>query len=149
MNRIRHHTPAFTLIEVLVSLAIFALAAVALSAAYLNVLNGYHARDQEREIAHGWNLARAVVMSEPDLAKLESGGNLNLPETGSLSWSVTIEPTEIADLFVMELSVTTRSTPEWTKTARLMVFRPEWSDPAERDRLRQKSRQRLERTRGP
>ncbi len=149
MSNDRDQRPAFTLIEVLVSLAIFAVAAVALSAAYLNVLNGYQTRDRQREIIHGWKLTRVMVMTEPDRATLEDGGKLNLPDNVNLSWEVKIEPTELADLFAMELSVTARSTTEWSKTEWLMVFRPAWSDPAERDRLRQESSQRVERSRNP
>lgn len=149
MNTPAQNSRAFTLVEVLVSLAIFALAAVALSAAYLNVLNGYHNRDSQREMAQGWNLARIQVQLEPDRAKLEDGGNMNLPDNGSLTWSVVIEPALIADLFAVELTVSAHTTTEWTKTERLMLFRPEWSDPGERDTLREESRQRLERTQVP
>ena len=140
---------AFTLVEVLVSLAIFALAAVALSAAYLNVLNGYRARDQQRAIEQGWDLARVAVFSEPDRDNLEEGGTVNLPDGGSLAWEARIEPTNLADLFALELTVTHRGESAWNKTGRLMLLRPAWSDPGDRDRLRQESTQRLERTRAP
>jgi general secretion pathway protein I len=146
-NRSRQSFRAFTLVEVLVSLAIFALAAVALSAAYLNVLNGYHARDQQRTIEQGWDLARVTVFSESDREKLEQGGSLNLPDGSSLNWEVRIEPSNLADLFALEMSVTNRGKDPWSKTGRLMLLRPAWSDPSERDRQRQASTQRLERLR--
>ena len=69
-----HRSLAFTLIEVLVSLAIFALAAVVLSAAYINVLAGYRAHDQSREHEAAWNLARMVVLTESDRTKAGAGG---------------------------------------------------------------------------
>lgn len=146
-TRLRLHRSAFTLVEVLVSLAIFALAAVALSAAYLNVLNGYRTRDDARKISEAWALARIAVLTEPDRDKLESGGTLNLPENQSVTWEVRIEQDTLADLFALELTVTSRGESEWTKTERLMLLRPAWSDPAERDRLRQESADRIEETR--
>ena len=103
----------------------------------------------QREMAQGWNLARIQVQLEPDRTKLESGGNMNLPDNGSVTWSVVIAPAMIADLFAVELTVSARASTEWTKTERLMLFRPEWSDAGERDTLREESRQRLERSQVP
>lgn len=143
----RHAARAFTLVEVLVSLAIFALAAVALSAAYLNVLNGYQNRDRERAIGEAWSLVRITALSEDDRDKLESGGNLELPGNQRVTWSARIEPALLADLFAVELSARAIGPEEWERTTRIMVFRPQWSDPAERDRLQAESRERLERSR--
>jgi general secretion pathway protein I len=138
---------AFTLIEVLVSLAIFALATVALSAAYLNVLGGYKNRDRERAINEAWSLVRIAALSEGDREKLESGGTFEVPGNRRLTWTARVEPTTLADLFAIELSVRSPAPDEWERTARIMVYRSAWSDPAERDRLRNDSRQRLERSR--
>jgi general secretion pathway protein I len=134
---------AFTLIEVLVSLAIFALAAVVLSAAYVNVLAGYRAHDQSREHEAAWNLARMAALTEADRAKVEAGGSLNLPDRGSLQWSAEIDPTTVADLFALHLHVEVGGNPGWNKDEQIMLYRPAWSDPGERDKLRADSRQRL------
>ena len=45
--------PGFTLVEVLVALAIFALGAVVLGSAYLNVLNSYEAVSRGRAMSGG------------------------------------------------------------------------------------------------
>lgn len=138
---------AFTLVEVLVSLAIFALAAVALSAAYLNVLNGYQNRDRGRAISEAWALVRITALTEEDRDKLESGGNFELPGNQRVTWSARVEPALLADLFSIELSARASAPNEWERTTRIMVLRPQWSDPADRDRLRDDSRRRLERSR--
>ncbi|MSU45851.1 MAG: prepilin-type N-terminal cleavage/methylation domain-containing protein [Lacunisphaera sp.] len=137
---------AFTLIEVLISLAIFALAAVVLAAAYLNVLGGYQAVARRQQGEEDWKLVRAAVLSESDRTVLESGGRLPLADGSNLRWTVKIEGTAIADLFVVnvraepELSVTGES---WARAQKLLLLRPGWSDPAERDKLRAATQQRF------
>ncbi|MFI5357561.1 MAG: type II secretion system protein J [Opitutales bacterium] len=143
---VRH---AFTLLEVLVSLAIFALAAIVLSAAYLNVINGYRAHDRAQEQEAGWSLARTALLTEPDRAKVESGGTLNLPDGGALNWTAKIEPADLADLFSVQFQVVVTGPVNWSRRERLMLFRPDWSDPADRDRLREASRHRLAREQAP
>ncbi|MCC6416426.1 MAG: prepilin-type N-terminal cleavage/methylation domain-containing protein [Opitutaceae bacterium] len=140
---------AFTLVEVLVSLAIFALAAVALAAAYLNVLNGYQNRDHERAINATWSLVRIATSSVADRDELEAGGTIELPDRQRVTWTAQIVPTPIADLFALELSAHATAPTEWERRARIMLLRPEWSDPGERDRLRADSKQLLERNRQP
>ena len=74
---------AFTLVEVLVSLAIFSLAAVALSSAYLNVISGYRDSETQRERHENWSLVRLQVLIEPDRDAIESGGQITLPDNSS------------------------------------------------------------------
>ncbi len=137
---------AFTLIEVLVSLAIFALAAVVLAAAYLNVLGGYQAVARRQQGEEDWKLVRIAVLSESDRTKVEAGGRLQLVDGSFLRWTARIEGTTVADLF----SVTVQAEPEMTtggenraREQKLMLLRPGWSDPVERDKLRAANQQRL------
>jgi len=146
MRRPGSSVRGFTLIEVLVSLAIFALAAVVLAAAYLNVLGGYQAVARRQQGEEDWKLVRASVLSESDRKKLESGGRLPLADGSNLRWTVKIEETAVADLF----AVTVQAEPEMamgndkrSRTQKLMLLRPGWSDPAERDKLRAAAQQRL------
>lgn len=138
---------AFTLLEVIVSLAIFAIAAIALSAAYINVLNGYQNRDRERAIDEAWALVRIAALRESDADKLEAGDTLTLPDNRRVTWHARIEPTTVANLFAVELSAESPAPDEWIRHARIMLLRPEWGDPAERDQLREANRQRMERNR--
>lgn len=138
---------AFTLVEVLVSLAIFSLAAVTLSSAYLNVISGYRDSETQRERHENWSLVRLLVLIEPDREEIEKGGQITLPDNTTLRWRAGIEPTELADLFALELHGEIAGKEGWTQNERLMLFRPEWSDPGERDQLRETNRQRFEQTR--
>ena len=137
---------AFTLVEVLISLAIFALAAVVLSAAYLNIISSYSGMGGRQQAEEDWKWLRLSVLSEPDRKKVEDGGRLALPSGQQLVWTATIEPTDVADLFRVSLKGETAQTtgPEaWQRNQTVQLLRPTWSDPADREKLRDITRQRL------
>ena len=139
-------TEAFTLIEVLVSLAIFALAAVVLGAAYVNVLTSYASVARRQEHEQEVRLVRTLVVAEPDRTIVEKGGTFNLPDNRAARWSAIVEEGTVADLFRVtlrcEIPETSRPQP-WVREESFMLLRPTWSDPAIRDELRQKTRDRL------
>lgn len=142
---------AFTLIEVLVSLAIFALAAVVLGAAYVNVLTSYDAVKRRHEHAQDLRLIRATVTGEPDRHKAEAGGDLALPDNRTARWTVTIEEAAVSDLFRVGLRCEIRDhsrVQPWIGEESFLLLRPTWSDPAARDRLRNAARERLEKQGG-
>ena len=70
---------AFTLVEVLVSLALFAIAAVVLAAAYLNVIGGLASLDRRQVQEEDWKFVRTMVLSQPDRPTVEAGGRLTSP----------------------------------------------------------------------
>ncbi|MEO5961507.1 MAG: hypothetical protein ABIR80_20540 [Opitutaceae bacterium] len=135
------------MLEVLIALAIFAMAAVVLASSYLNILNSYEivARNMvnDEDIA----FARQIVLTEPDRAKLEQGGDFETAGGRRARWSVEITSTSMADLFSVaftcEISDPARSTPEKSKQT-FTVLRPTWSiDLAEQTKLRQEARTRI------
>jgi general secretion pathway protein I len=142
---------AFTLIEVLVALAIFAIAAVVLGAAYSNLMLTHAAlRDRdgsENDLA--W--ARELLLAEPDRAAVERGGDIVLPDGRNATWRATIEPSSVSDLFdvMLELDAPPRDgTGDLVRTKEtLRLLRPTWSTEAERKDRRDKARQRLQRER--
>jgi len=143
---------AFTLIEVLVALAIFALAAVVLGAAYVNVLTSYDAVSRRSEHEQELRLVRAVVLAEPDRTVVEQGGPFPLPDGRTAQWTATVEEAAVADLFRVkfrcEIAEPGRTEP-WVREEEFSLLRPTWSDPAARDRLRQQSQQKLNRGNRP
>lgn len=142
---------AFTLIEVLVSLALFALAAVVLGATYVNVLTGYEAVAKRHEHEQDLRLVRAALLGEPDRKKAEAGGELALPDNRVARWGAKIEETRVADLFAVgfrcEIRDPARVEP-WVREESFRLLRPTWSDPATRDKLRQAARERLDKNQG-
>jgi len=146
MAPLKNFRRGFTLIEVLISLAIFALGAVVLSMAYLNIIGGYSEMGPRQQAEEDWKWLRLTVLSESNRKKLEDGGRIALPNGQQLVWSVKIEPTNVADLFQVNLRGETAQTtgPEaWQRSQSLQLLRPAWSEPAERDKLREATRQRL------
>lgn len=146
MNPASPRRRGFTLIEVLVSLAIFALAAVVLSVAYLNIIGSYRALGAHHQTDEDWKGLRAVVLTEPEAPKVEQGGRLALPGGRQLNWQAEIEPTDVADLFRLTLTADSPAAAggeAWSRRQVMYLLRPSWSDPAERDRLRDLTRQRI------
>ncbi|HTZ19805.1 MAG TPA: prepilin-type N-terminal cleavage/methylation domain-containing protein [Opitutaceae bacterium] len=138
---------AFTLVEVLVALSIFALAAVVLGAAYVNVLLSYETAARSTQGDEDVKFARAQLLAIADPKKIEEGGDFDSPGGRRVHWSAQIESTETADLFLVHFlcEINDPATPDTPKIAQdFRVLRPTWSDPAERDKLRQDARQRIQ-----
>jgi prepilin-type N-terminal cleavage/methylation domain-containing protein len=145
---------AFTLIEIIVALAIFAVAATVLAAAYVNVLNAMDRVKGDQALEQEIALVRSQVLLEPDREKVEEGGEVPTANLGEASWRAIVTPSEmIADLFRVDLEITLPPRPDagtermaedYKVTQSLWVLRPAWSEPTERDELRSKSRERLQ-----
>jgi general secretion pathway protein I len=138
---------AFTLVEVLVALAIFGLTAVVLGSAYLNVLNSYEVLNRQAQTSEDFAYARHIVLTEPDRAKLELGGEFEATAGRHARWGVEIESTTMADLFrvnfTCEISDPTRPEPQKVME-RFVVLRPTWTiDPADHSKLKEETRTRI------
>lgn len=144
---------AFTLIEVLVALAIFALAAVVLGSAYINLLQ-MHAALRERD-GSGDDLqwARAALLVEPDRNTAERGGDVILPDGRRANWRATITATGVSDLFTVVLEMDApppegKGGDTLKSKCEMTLLRPTWSTAAERDALRNKAKDRIQQQRG-
>jgi len=141
----------FTLIEVLVSLAIFALAAVSLGAAYSNVILGRIALQQDEQRLDDIARCRAALMETPGFDDVESGGDIHLPGGRTAHWKGKIEATAVSDLFavqlIAEIEPSNGGEAEEVNETR-MLLRPTWSIPSDRQKIRDEARQRLEKERG-
>ena len=147
--RVRASGPAraFTLIEVLLALTLFAIAVIVLSAAYINVLNGIDNVKTDRAFDQELQWVRQQVLLEPDLTTVEKGGESESVDFGKVDWEVAVDPTSIADLFHVTLHITTEGKGDrkpQEATQQFMVLRPLWSDPVDREKLRNDSKTRLE-----
>ena len=136
----------FTLLEVLVALAVFALGAIVLGAAYVNVLNAYETAQRSNPGDQEVRFARSLLLAEPDREKAEKGGDYTSPDGRRVQWHATIEPTMTADLFQVSFSCEISGPPEWALpvvTESFTVLRPTWADPAVNGKLRQLARDRI------
>ena len=143
---------AFTLIEVLVSLAIFALAAVGLGAAYSNVLLGRVALKEHSVGIDDIARARAAMLETISFANLEIGGDIYLPDERMARWKAAALPTTVSDLFSVTLTVEIQTErggafgPPHNETQYLL--RPTWSVEADRKKLQSDAAARLLKERG-
>ena len=137
---------AFTLLEVLVSLAIFALAAVVMGATYVNALNAYEAASRRNGYDEDLRFARTAVLTEADRDKVEEGGDLDLGGNKRAHWEADVAPTNTADLFSVTWTCTitdsTRPQP-YKVTQTFLLLRPTWSDPVDRSQLLQQAKDRI------
>jgi general secretion pathway protein I len=138
---------AFTLIEVLVALMIFAMSSLVLATAYLNVLNAYQSAERANQRIEELSFARAQLLAEPDRTKAETGAEFDSLENRHVKWTATIVSAGLPDLFtvtfVCEISdpSITGDNPKITQT--FTVLRPTWSDPVENGQLKQSVQDRI------
>lgn len=142
--------------EVVVALALFAFAVVVLAASYVNVLNSIEAVRVDQTLEQELAFVRSQVLLQSELENIEKGGEVPTPSHGIATWSATVTPTTIADLFrvdlLIELEGNGEAVPARSLTQTLYLLRSSWSVPTEREELRAESRKRIEelrRTRAP
>lgn len=132
---------AFSLIEVLVALAIFALAVGSLASSVRNAIHGLEVTksDAHKNQLYRFTLRQVLMIEERD--EVESGGQVETPEDGPVDWDAEIEETEILDLFELTVSMSLAddrpsfSSNDPLRTEKLYVFRPGWSDGLDRSTL--------------
>ena len=138
----------FTLLEVLLALALFAIAVVVLTSSYLNIIEGMAAVQTDREFEQEVRWVRDRVLLLADRAEVEQGGELTTPAAAKLSWDATVVPAPVADLFLVELHIAMAADGEKESAReyreRLTVLRPGWSEPVERGKLFEEAKQRIE-----
>lgn len=144
----RNACGAFTILEVIVATAIFAVAVVGLAAAYVNILTNIEIVKEDLALENELSLVRTKVLLEPELETVEQGGDINTATHGLAQWSAIVEPTETADLFRVNLEITFEGDSEGGEERKveetLYLLRPDWSDPLEREDLRSARREQLE-----
>lgn len=137
----------FTLLEVLVAMALFFMAVTYFSMTYLNTLMAMEGMRVNQGLEQDMATIRQQVLLLADVEEIEEGGNVVTGEHGLARWTVEYEPTEVADLFEVTLTVELDPDDEENgvrqATERFYLTRPSWSEPTERDELRARTRERL------
>jgi len=134
---------AFTIIEVLAALAIFAMAAIVMGAAYVNVLLGYAHAERATKIDADVRFAREILFRQPDLEEVEDGDEFETADGRRVIWRAIVEPTLVADLFEVEFEVELldgNTGKGEVITERFRLLRPTWSEDDDRDKLRLEAR---------
>ena len=142
----RGRARAFTLVEVLVALAIVCGAGLVLATAFANVMRDYDAVFHRASHASDLTLVHAALYATVDPAVAQTWNDLALPDSRKARWRATITPGQIADLFAVDcdIEITDPGSGDTFKTTEhLMLLRPTWSQPADRETLRAASRDKL------
>jgi len=148
-SRRRRDGPAFTLIEVVVALAIFAMAATVLTSSFVNILMSMDRDSGSGGLERDIRMARRQLLLEPDIEDAREGGEIETLGNGTARWHAEIEPTDVVDLFRVRLTVEVagqdassyRAQTERESTLRLL--RPTWSESDERSELLQEKKEAL------
>jgi prepilin-type N-terminal cleavage/methylation domain-containing protein len=136
----------FTLLEVLVAIAILASAAIALGVGYVNVLTGYEVAKQATVSDPEIQFARSQLLSNPDVELARQGGEFESNDGRRVRWSATIEPTNEADLFtvIFDCEIAATGSLKAQKVQQVFrVLRPTWSVAADRSTLRAEAKDRI------
>lgn len=141
----------FSLLEVLVALAIVGFAVAVLASGYANILLATRQAETGGGRAADLALAREALLLVEDREDAEKGDEIGLPDGERLRWKAEIEPTEVADLFrvrlVAEFSGRPGDLTRVEETQELWLLRPGWGDPVEQSRLREAFRKAVEEAR--
>ena len=145
---------AFTLLEVLDALAIFALTAIVLGSAYLNILNSYAVVGRGTEDAQDIAFARQSLLSQRDLQTAENGDEFDTPQGHHVQWSLDQPPVpspNVTDLFTVTFDCEIADAPSAQPRKHVetfMLLRPTWSDPTVRSTTRQNAAAAIKKAQG-
>jgi general secretion pathway protein I len=142
---------AFSLIEVVVAVALFASAAVVLSSAFVNALLAREHGVRNNVFANDISAVRMQLLLETNLEDAEKGGDFKTLNSGEAQWQAIIEPMEVIDLFRVILEIEFPEAPEgmpFEYNEILYLMRPTWSLSDERSDLLEDKRQALYDERG-
>lgn len=139
-------TKGFSLIEVLIALALFAIASNIIGSAFINALLSRERNNDNsyRDIAI--QTARKQLLLEKNIDDAEDGGSVETLELGEVDWYAEIIPTDMVDLFEVNLfieffDVKDDQSSNYNET--LLLLRPTWSESDERSSLLQDKKEDL------
>ena len=142
--------PGFSLIEVVVALALFAMASVVLTSSFVNALLARE-HGQSNDLRHAdIRAVRMQLLLEPNIDDAEDGDRYDTLNNGTANWEASIEPTNVIDLFEVQLSIEFSEPQEEqaaTHTESLYLLRPTWSESDERSDLLQDKNDELQNAR--
>ncbi len=142
----RSNSKGFTIIEVMLALALFGVAVTTFTASYLNIINALDAIQVDQPYEQDISMIRLAAFSTETVEELEEGGEVFTGSHGEAYWRVEYEPTLVADLFKVWLfvEILDKETDEMKEVQEIhYLTRPTWSDPVERSDLRADTRDRL------
>ena len=145
-----HTADGFSLIEVVVALALFAMAAVVLNSSFVNTLLARERGLSNDLLNADIRAVRLQLLLESNLDDAEDGDRYETLNSGTANWEASIEPTNLIDLFHVQLQIEFSDPQDdqaTTHTESLYLLRPTWSESDERSELLQDKKDELENSR--
>lgn len=145
-----HTADGFSLIEVVVALALFAMAAVVLNSSFVNALLARERGLSNDRLNADIQAVRLQLLLESNLEDAEDGGRYETLNSGTANWEASVEPTNLIDLFHVQLQIEFSDPQDdqaATHTESLYLLRPTWSESDERSELLQDKKDELENSR--
>lgn len=139
-------TSGFTLIEVVIALAIFSTFAVYLTSAFVNALMAREFGNNNQLFEGDIRTVRMQLLLEDNRDDAEDGDEVDTLNSGTASWRAVIEETNIIDLFQVGLEIEFLDPPEGTEGTykeTLYLLRPTWSESDDRETLLEDKRDAL------
>lgn len=119
---------AFTLIEVLIAVALFGLAAAGLLSSLVPVQDALHRLSMTTRDSGDLELVTGLVAASDTREKVLQGGETTFPDGRSMVWKADITPTETDGLFRVALRCERGD--ESPLVLEYLHFDPRWADPA-------------------
>ena len=138
--------PAFSLIEVVIAVALFAAAATVLTTSFVNTVLLREKGQSDERFAADLHAVRLQLLLEPNRDDAEEGGEYPSLNHGEALWRAEVEPTDVVDLFQVRFEVEFTDPPENGRVAyaeTLYLLRPTWSEGDERSQLLEDKRDAL------
>ena len=135
MKSPRHHA-GFSLVETLVAMFIFILAAGVLAESASIMINGLANLEIKEGRERDYQFVRDQVLTISDTDSLSMGGRVATPSAGDGEWQVVeTQTTDTPDFFQLTINITLSGNgdvPPDSATQTLMLLRPQWSQTDER-----------------
>lgn len=142
----------FMLIEVLIALALFGLAAVYLVDGAFVASRVVRVMKDTREMEQDLIWVRSEILSETNYQTLLEGGDITSLSMGEVKWEVEVEMTNVLDLYKVDLTLDYEGNDDYgveagVRSSSMYLLRPAWGSDSdfatERGRLLEKKRDQM------
>ena len=122
----------YLLLEVLVALALFAMAAVYLVDGAFVAARYTRQMKDTREMEQDLLWARSQIFAEPDYEKISEGGEIETLTLGEIRWETQVELSKVVDVYKVTLSLDYDGSDELEiepgeRESLMFLLRPTWS----------------------
>lgn len=142
----RIQNKGFSLIEIIVAIAIAGMAFAVLTQTFIYTLEALHGMKNQNHQQPDTRFVRSQVIMEANRDTFEQGGDLETLNMGTVRWEAIVEDTRTVDLFKVQLRMEFNppDRDRFVEEETLWLLRPTWSDPMDRSSLLDDARRELD-----